>query len=60
MKMMVNDASAKFSCPEMNRIRTLDGLRGIAILHVIAEHVGQKRCEYQAWAGPGSLGILSA
>jgi peptidoglycan/LPS O-acetylase OafA/YrhL len=41
----------------MNRIRTLDGWRGIAILLVIAEHAGWERFEHQTWAGLGSLGV---
>ncbi len=41
----------------MNRIRTLDGWRGIAILLVLAEHAGWERFEHHLWAGLGSLGV---
>jgi peptidoglycan/LPS O-acetylase OafA/YrhL len=41
----------------MNRIRTLDGWRGIAILLVIAEHAGWEHFEHQTWAGLGNLGV---
>jgi peptidoglycan/LPS O-acetylase OafA/YrhL len=41
----------------MNRIRTLDGWRGVAILLVIAEHAGWERFEHHLWAGLGSLGV---
>ena len=40
-----------------NRILTLDGWRGIAILLVLAEHAAAKRYEYQTWASLGSLGV---
>jgi peptidoglycan/LPS O-acetylase OafA/YrhL len=41
----------------MNRIPTLDGWRGIAILLVIAEHAGWEHFEHQTWAGLGNLGV---
>ena len=41
----------------MNRIRTLDGWRGIAILLVVAEHAGWESFEHQTWAGLGNLGV---
>jgi peptidoglycan/LPS O-acetylase OafA/YrhL len=42
---------------KMNRIRTLDGWRGIAILFVLAEHAGVEHFKNQTWSGLGSLGV---
>lgn len=42
----------------MNRIPTLDGWRGVAILMVLADHIGQNsRFKDQMWAHLGSFGV---
>jgi len=41
----------------LKRIPTLDGWRGVAILLVVAEHLGWERFQHHLWAGLGSLGV---
>jgi peptidoglycan/LPS O-acetylase OafA/YrhL len=46
------------SAGTMNRIATLDGWRGVAILFVLAEHLGQYgRFKDQMWTNLGSFGV---